>query len=485
MIKTNLIGIKGDPGSPGAAGDAGPAGPVGAQGPAGVQGPQGIRGLPGSGYYPSNQLILSQPALRLKPYDKISASLFTASSVSVSLDESRADVTTGLSMARITIPANDTAFHTVDYYNQTPWAMGLNDVWMISVYMPERLPDALVSILISDDTSIVGSNYRIYTFKLNQLQKGYNLLTILHNEIYINTTTYGTVGTTSVGGWANNGTVTETSQVKSIRLRVKQNVASATESIIHFGAVYTAPASWAKGAVMWMADDVASSFMDLAVPIIESYGWKYTLAVTSQYVADPAGVYTTTEAVVAAHNAGNEIWGHCRKHENMDTSTTDEKTRAITVPAAFWRARGINTAARFMAWPFGAFDDEAIALLKQNGYLLALSIRGMAINPFIAGTNPYYLNRFAVEVSNSWQVDSEISGSIKRGQGIITYMHNAISGGTGIDNYPAANSFYLDHLKRWCDLVAAQEDQGKVVVTTPLEYLKMCGVDPYMHNFAE
>lgn len=80
----------------------------------------------------------------------------------------------------------------------------------------------------------------------------------------------------------------------------------------------------------------------------------------------------------------------------------------------------------------------------------------------------------------------QITGDVYAGQGVITYGHTAIAGGTSTpNNYPGANSFYADHLKRWCDIVAAHEDAGRCVVTTVSEYFKLCGINPDTHKFLE
>ena len=270
-----------------------------------------------------------------------------------------------------------------------------------------------------------------------------------------------------------------------MRYRIKVNASQGAETIVYLGGIFTAPSGWAKGAVLWMADDVPKSFYDLAIPVIESYGWKCALSVVSTYASDPGATYMSLDNVRTAQDNGHEIWSHLRRHEDMTAITTDEKTRALKNAAQYWKTAGIDTAAKFMAWPFGHYDSESITLAKAQYYKLGASIHGDGINPLIAGCNPFTLNRFSPEMSNSWQGDAMINGTALRGQALMMYMHGAIAGGAGIDTYPGSTSFYVDHLKRWCDLAASLEDQGKLVVTTPLEYFRMCGINPETHQFAE
>lgn len=440
----------------------------------------------------SNQLINTYPTLRAAPFSGGDTNTYTAVNPSgvgaaIALDPDTVDLATGRAMAKVTIPATNVAYQSIDWFdNLTPWYMDPNDVWMMSVYLPERLSGGYnIQLLVTDEASMGGGNFRTITFTGDQLQQGYNLLTCLHVEELTGGTEYGVVKTTRRSAWSDSGTYNHTKAAKSLRFRIKLNSSQGTETIVYLGGIFTAPAGWAKGAVMWMADDVPDSFVDLCIPIIESFGWKTALAVTSTYASDPGTTYASIATIREQHARGHEIWSHLRRHEDMTAITTDEKTRALHNAAQFWKAVGIPSAAHFLAWPFGNFDAESITLAKAEDYKLGLSIYGDGINPLVAGCNPFYINRFSPEISNSWQVDTMINGCTLRGQGLLFYMHGAIAGGSDTNTYPGSTSFYVDHFKRWCDLTANLESQGKLVVTTPLEYLKLCGIDPYTDIFAE
>lgn len=442
------------------------------------------------GAYHYNRFINQLPTVRCKPYRADDVTAYTTKTElggTIALDTSMTDMFTGGGMAKITIPPGNTNYQTLDYFNLTPWQMQPNDVWMFLVYIPVRVADISMQVLVSDGATVSGTDYRLAAWSVNdRVSRGYNLLTMLHVENSIGGAQYGTVGTTMGNAWTNSGTQTQANQSRSIRMRVRVTAAQATETVVYVGSVLTAPQGWAKGAIMWMADDVPNSWSDLAVPVIESYGWKTTMAQVSVYSADPLGNYIYIDDIERLRKLGHEIWGHTRSHENMDTSTTIEKNRAIKMSQDYWTSRGISEAAKYMAWPFGQYDDESISIIKNAGYRLSAATVGDSINPLLAGCNPFYLNRFSIEKSNPWQVDSMINGSILRGQGMMTYGHTAIAGGSSTPNaYPGATSFYVDHLKRWCDVVAAHEEAGRCVVTTASEYFKLCGVNPDTHKFLE
>ena len=131
-----------------------------------------------------------------------------------------------------------------------------------------------------------------------------------------------------------------------------------------------------------------------------------------------------------------------------------------------------------MAWPFGAFDQQSIDIAKSLGYRLIRATHGLAFSPLTPGLNPYYMPAFTTETTNSWWVDAGLNGMIKRGQACFTYMHNCYPGGAGIDTAPAETSFYADHLRRWCELVARWQQQKRVVCPTASQFFKLTGFDP-------
>lgn len=436
---------------------------------------------------PGNRTIVIPPTLRCRPYEFDGTTKYSAVSATVSIDYDRTDPATGLPMAKITIPAGDTAYHSIDYYDMAvPWYMGPDDVWLISNYTTLKSADLQIQLLYSDDASISGTDYRLYSFTgTGLIQTGYNILSMLQHEVALGGTEYGKVGTTSNNAWQDNNGKNPGTKVRSIRLRVKLVNASATPTEIFLGSIYTAPAGWAKSIVMWMADDVPSSFVDIAGPIIESYGWKFCLAVVTNYANALSGIYLPTDRVLDVHRKGHVIVNHMRQHENMDTALTADKDRALRVSARFWQGLGLRSAHRLLAWPFGAFDAESIALARQYGFVNGFATNGIGPNPLAPGINPFAISRFGVEIPNSWRVDSEITGAIKRGQGIITYGHSVVQGGADTDTYPGAVSFYSEHLRRWCELIKEQEEAGNCYVMDIHSGFAQYGINLYDNAFAE
>lgn len=449
-----------------------------------------LRGVP----FRANQFVNTFPTQRAVPYDRTGTQEYTSSSLSggttVEVDLDRTDCTNGLPMLKMTIPTAVTAAQGINYYDMTPWQMEEEDVWLVSVYFPIDPPAGLnIEIMVTDATSISGVNYRIFRWTSNSgiVARGYNILKCLQVEELVGTTTYGTVGTNINFAWANTGSQTNYTQSRSIRMRayISPNAIGA-DTLVYFGAIHTAPAGWSKGAVLWAADDVPVSFYNLAIPVLEDYNWKCTLNATSGYAGEPSTSYISLTQYRELIASGHEVWGHTRLHDNLDTSTLADKTTSLNAARDFWNAQGIPSAARFMAYPQGGYDEETIALLPTLGYKLATTVTGQVNCPWVAGINPYTINRFSSERSNSWQVDTLLNGAIKRGEMVAFYQHTPVEGGETSNTYPGSTSFYMDHFKRWCRLVQASEAQGKVISgLTHIEYYNYCGIDPYVDEFTD
>lgn len=440
-----------------------------------------------------NQLVKVWPTRVAVPYGKSGdvgySSKEEGGGGTISIDYAKADPMTGLPMAKCHIPSGSTSYLKIHYESTfDPFHMENDDSWFLTCYLPDRVDYLGIQLVISSSSVEGGSNRREMTFNKSSMQRGWNILQCLHVERSIGASEYGVVGTSWHAGWNNFGTQTDAGNTASVSANCRFSVAAEADIDIHLGSIHRAPFGWARAGMCWMGDDGALSFHDKAVPIFEEYGWNYTLAaVPGNMGGDASGtsLYMSVDDVRRDRDKGHEIWNHTRLHDNMDTSTTEEKQSSIDASVAFFGCSGFVEASRFLAWPFGAYDDESIAMCKAAGILLARSINGDSICPAAAGINPYYLNAFSVERANSWQTDSMIEGNILRGTGMITYGHQPVDGGAGLDVYPAATRFYVDHLRRWCDRVAEHEAAGRVVVTTPLEYFRLCGIDPYTHNFQE
>ena len=432
-----------------------------------------------------NQLVRQWPVEWATTADRDGVPKYSAVSTAgggtwdVTLD--RSCPITGLPMLECTLPSGASLqTQQVKWVDQPLLEMGPDDSWLIPVYIPlSATAPVRVTVRISSEPDVLGTEYRQINFDGAMVIPGWNILQCLHNEVKITSVQYGTVGTTYNNDWTNPGTLTTVSTpIRSIALRIAATSAPSAPLPVYVGSVHYARRGWLRSAVMWSADDVPKSFYELALPILDEFGFGFTGNYVPSYTAEHRDIYMTWPQVLDTIKRGHEAWGHTRRHDRMTEGTEAEKIRALREPRDYFAKRGMPTAAACFAYPFGAFDQQSTDIAKSLGYRLARATHGIAMSPLMPGANPYWLPALSIEQTNSWWIDSVLNGIVKRGQACVSYSHNVYPGGAGIDTRPAETSFYADHLRRWCELLAPHVESGDVVCPTMTEYFGLVGIDP-------
>ena len=439
----------------------------------------GVAVLPNPGH---NRLLKISPTRVATPYSEANTAQYTAllqSDAVTDIDLDACDPGSGLPSLSLTCGAANNSTQEIRFDGLTAVNQGPDDVWLLPIKMPDDLPGVgtpttQITLRISKLSAAAGSDYREYTITGVYLHAGWNVVVIKHTEILVGANEYGVVGTSINGSWSEPGATVASSPIQSMRLRV----AFAAGQKINFGGIYRAPQGWCKAAIMWSADDVPHSFLDLAIPIIESFGWKTTLNAVSIYTDRRTGSHITLDEYRALIARGHEVWGHARLHEDMTAGTQAEKERAVGEAQKYWRANGIPTAAKYMSYPQLKYDGTALAILAAKGYRLARGGNGRFHQSWLPGMSPLCFGALSLETQNSWHADSAINGAILRGQAFFSYMHTTVAGGAALNTYPALYQHYADHLRRWCDLVAAHEQAGRAECMTYTGYFRAVGIDP-------
>lgn len=434
-----------------------------------------------------NQFVKRQPTVVAVPANFDGEAQFTPITVgdaTVTVSDIP-DPQTGRLCAKVTAPADQTS-----QYNGCHWSSTTEihpeegGVWILRFYCPhtvEMWPGTTVrpriDLVVSDDPAIPTSRRRRVTV-LHHVHRGWNTLHIRNVEHQLGTNEYGAVKTNASYEWTAAGGMTPETVVNACRVTIMMGNGDVLPAPAEFliGAVQYAAPGDIMGAVILAADDVPMSFYDIAMPIIESYGWTGVLNITSSYLSPPTHTSMNDEQLIDAVNRGWEVWGHTDRHQNMFNAV--DKVAPLKTARDMFRMRGMYDAAQFMAWPFGATDPDAINAAKSLGYRLAAGTAGrVSSNLAPALQYPYRLPRYNVEQTNSWLADTMINGAILRGELLHTYMHACVPGGAGIDTRPGASAFYADHLIRWCELIKSHEEAGRCAVLTGSDYYKFAGID--------
>lgn len=426
-----------------------------------------------------NSLLKIIPTKVAIPFDHDQIANYTSSlwpSCTLEVDESRVCPASGQPSARLTVVAGETRNNEIRWFNLgTPFEMGDDDVFLIPIFCPQTISSGWVYLRLRAGPVGNEPDFRTIGAPASHMRQGWNVLVLKNTEVVVGTSEYGNTNGTSVStynAWTTGGAgLSESETIRSITLLIG-GVGGVDWGI---GGVYRAPKGWCKAAVMWGADDVPLSFYDLAMPILESYGWKVTLNHSVHLFNDP--VYAPIERMVDANKRGHEIWGHTLTHPTMTAVSVSEQARQLEQSRVFWTSRGMASAAKCMAWPANAYNDETLASAVAAGVKVARAAAGVHFQSWIPATGLLCLPSLQVETSNPWHVDAVLNGVCLRGQAVITYMHNTVAGGNGLTSYPAANSHYADHLRRWCDLVASHVAEDRAQVFTMSEYFQAVGID--------
>ncbi len=134
-------------------------------------------------------------------------------------------------------------------------------------------------------------------------------------------------------------------------------------------------------------DDGFKTQYSVAKPILDKAGLKATFYITSGFLDDEFDDYMTTSEMLAMQTAGYEIGGHTKNHIDLTTLTTPQVQDEVSGGRADLIAKGVKTVSSF-AYPFGAYNDQAIQVVKDSGFTNARSVNS-GFND--KNSNPYLL----------------------------------------------------------------------------------------------
>lgn len=432
-----------------------------------------------------NSLLHTIPTQLLVPYDSDDVPNFTSSlwpSCTLAQDVTRVCPATGLPSVKLTVNAGEVNNNEIRWFNHAPFTLGTNDVLLLLVYCPQSVSSGWVYLRLRSGTVGNEANYRTVGQTAGYMRQGWNVVVLKNTEVVIGSSEYGnTNGTSSnpYNAWTTGGSgVDENSTFRSTTILIG-GVGGIEWNI---GGLFKAPSGWSTAAIMFGVDDVFKSFYDIGLPIIESYGWKVTFNVALKLMDNSTYLNMTQIRDVIAR--GHEVWGHSVSHPDFTVVSVGEQSRQFEQSKIFWNANGIPAAGKFFAWPQNKYNDETISSAKTAGVRLARGAGGVHFQSWLPGLGSLCLPSLQMEQANPWNIDATLNGVCLRGQACITYMHDTVTGGSGINSYPAANKHYSDHLQRWCDLVKSHVDAGRATVLTVSQYFRKCGIDPLLHDFS-
>lgn len=151
-------------------------------------------------------------------------------------------------------------------------------------------------------------------------------------------------------------------------------------TVITFGALLRhlqAGTPLPESCVVLTVDDAFTSFRDGGMPLLRRYGYPVTLFVNSDSIGTPG--YLTWSELRALAAEGVEIGNQSASHDYLvdrrrgeTPSQWRERVRRDLVRAQDALSRELGVAPEIFAYPFGEYDPEMVAIVRELGFVGAV-----------------------------------------------------------------------------------------------------------------
>jgi peptidoglycan/xylan/chitin deacetylase (PgdA/CDA1 family) len=225
---------------------------------------------------------------------------------------------------------------------------------------------------------------------------------------------------------------------------------------------YVNPNSLSEGMLSLDFDDGWESTFANGLPILNAANLKSTLYIVSKYVGAPE--YASLAEIMAAQSLGHEIGSHTQTHPQLPLLDPSSMEQEISQSKHDLITMGLSPITS-LAYPYGEYNDQVVALTKQAGYQSARTALVVDGGFNDKSTDHFLLKTQSVENNTSIEtIKSWIETAVKNKTWLILVMHQ-------IDNSGSEYSISPQKLQQIVDYIKAT--QVKVVtVSQGLEYLK-------------
>lgn len=204
------------------------------------------------------------------------------------------------------------------------------------------------------------------------------------------------------------------------------------------------PVAFTEGMVSINFDDGKLSVYQNALPILDAAGFVSDQFITTDYLSDYYPGYIDESAVLDMQSRGHTIGAHTRTHSDLTAMSASQAQDEINGSRQVLLDLGASPVAYF-AYPFGAYNDSVIQMVKDAGFAGARSSDG-GLND--KATDPYALRRFPLYNSTTLtQVKDVINSAITQKKWVILLVHGVEENPGTYDITPAFLQQVVDYLK--------------------------------------
>ncbi len=127
--------------------------------------------------------------------------------------------------------------------------------------------------------------------------------------------------------------------------------------------------------IVFTFDDAYTDVHQLAFPLMQKYGYTGTIFVPTDFIDQQRADYMSWTQLMELYQAGWRLEPHTKEHVQVDGQSRDYLIYQIYGSMETLRYH-LGYQPRFFAYPSGAYDDQAIEMLKEIGYWGAVTTQG-------------------------------------------------------------------------------------------------------------
>jgi len=128
-----------------------------------------------------------------------------------------------------------------------------------------------------------------------------------------------------------------------------------------------------KKSVVLTFDDGYKDNYENAYPILKEYGFKATIFMITSCIG--TGEYLTLEQLKELQQNGIDIESHTVNHEKLNTLSYENKL-SILKASKETLEKLLNKEVKYIAYPYGKYDDSVVRATQASGYKLAVTTKG-------------------------------------------------------------------------------------------------------------
>lgn len=157
--------------------------------------------------------------------------------------------------------------------------------------------------------------------------------------------------------------------------------------------------------VMITFDDTREEHYSIAAPVLKKYGYKGVFFIMTVSIGKPR--YMTAAQIKALSDSGHVIASHTWDHPNVVMVVRYDPKKQLELPKQLLE-KITGKGVRYFAYPYGAWNEQAISDLKAAGFKAAFQLDGrQSIHDSL-----YSIRR--IMVSGSWsgvQLEKKMRGA--------------------------------------------------------------------------